>query len=50
MRRALRIIGISSAITSILSMVILGYIYIEDILGYVKTKKPKWKLDKSENL
>ena len=41
MRKALRIIAIASAIISILSTVILGCIYLEDMLGLIKNVKNK---------
>ena len=36
MRKALRIILMSSGIISVVSAVVLGYIYVEDIYGYIK--------------
>ncbi len=41
MRKALRIISISSGIISILSAVILGFIYLEDMAGCIKKIKNK---------
>ena len=41
MRKALRIIAIASAIVSVLSTVILGCIYLEDMLGLIKNIKNK---------
>ena len=36
MRKALRIISIFAGIVSIVSAVILGWIYLEDIAGHIK--------------
>ena len=41
MRKALRIISISAGIISVVSAVVLGYIYLEDIVGYIKKVKTK---------
>ena len=41
MRKALRIVSISAGIVSVVSAVILGYIYLEDIAGYINKTKTK---------
>jgi len=47
MRKALRIIAVASGIISVVSTVVLGFIYLEDILKYIK--KTKAKLTPSES-
>ena len=39
MKKALRILAIASGIVSIVSMVVLGFLYLEDIAGYAKSVK-----------
>ncbi len=41
MRKALRIVAISAGIVSVVSAVILGCVYFEDITGYIKKIKSK---------
>jgi hypothetical protein len=41
MRKALRIVTISAGIVSVVSAVILGFIYLEDIVGYLNKVKTK---------
>lgn len=41
MRKALRIVAISAGIVSVVSAVVLGCIYLEDIAGHVKKLKTK---------
>ena len=41
MRKTLGIISISAGIISVVSAVVLGYIYLEDIVGYIKKVKTK---------
>ncbi len=41
MRKALRIIAVSSGIISVVSMAILGFVYLEDILGHLNIFKDK---------
>lgn len=41
MRKALRIISISAGIVSVVSAVVLGCIYLEDIAGHIKKVKTK---------
>ncbi len=42
MRKALRIISITTGIISVLSAVILGFIYLEDIVGHIKNIKTRF--------
>ena len=51
MRKALRIISISSGIISVVSAVILGCIYLEDVLGHIEKVKAKVtnKIDDRKN-
>lgn len=39
MRKILRIIGISTGIISVVSVIVLGYIYMEDIIKHLKSAK-----------
>ena len=41
MRKALRIITISAGIVSVVSAVVLGFIYLEDIVGYLNKVNTK---------
>lgn len=41
MRKALRIIAVSAGIVSVVSAIMLGYIYLEDIAGQIKKVKTK---------
>lgn len=41
MRKALRIISLSAGIVSVVSAVVLGCIYLEDIAGHIKKIKTK---------
>ena len=41
MRKALRIVAVSAGIVSVVSAVILGCIYLEDITGHLKVYKTK---------
>lgn len=41
MRKALRIIAVSAGIVSVVSAVILGCVYLEDLLGYFKKFRSK---------
>ena len=41
MRKALRIISISAGIVSVVSAVVLGCIYLEDIAGHIKKVKTR---------
>ncbi len=41
MRKALRIIAVYAGIISVISTIILGSIYLEDILVYIKSTKDK---------
>ncbi|MBR5529539.1 MAG: hypothetical protein IKU57_03585 [Oscillospiraceae bacterium] len=41
MRKALRIIAITSGIISAVSALVLGVIYLEDMLGFMKKLKGK---------
>ncbi len=41
MRKALRIIAIAAGIISILSTVILGFVYLEDFFGQINKIKSK---------
>ena len=41
MRKALRIISISAGIVSVVSAVVLGCIYLEDIVEHIKKVKTK---------
>lgn len=41
MRKALRIISISAGLISVVSAVILGFIYLEDIVGHIQKVKIK---------
>ncbi len=41
MRKALRIIAVSAGIVSVVSAVVLGCIYLEDIAGHIKKVKTK---------
>ena len=41
MRKALRILSVSAGIVSVLSAVILGCMYLEDIAGYIDKIKTR---------
>lgn len=41
MRKALRIIAVSAGIVSLVSTVVLGFIYLEDVVKHVKKIKSK---------
>lgn len=41
MRKALRIISVTAGIISVVSAIVLGYVYLEDIMGYIKEKRTK---------
>ena len=41
MRKALRIISVASGIISVVSAIVLAYVYMEDIVGYIKDKRTK---------
>lgn len=41
MRKTLRIIAVSAGIISAVSAVVLGYIYLEDIVAYIEKVKTK---------
>ncbi len=45
MRKALRIIAIASGIVSAVSAAILGFMYLEDMLGYLKSLR-SWGMEK----
>lgn len=41
MRRALRIVAVSAGIVSMVSAIVLGCVYLEDIAGHIKKIKAK---------
>lgn len=41
MRKALRIVTISAGIVSVVSAVVLGFIYLEDVVEYINKVKTK---------
>ena len=45
MRKALRIISITAGLISVVSAVILGFIYLEDVVGHIKNIKTKYLLN-----
>lgn len=48
MRKTLRIISITAGIISAVSAIILFFIYLEDVIGYVKKYKDKFTNNISE--
>lgn len=48
MRKTLKIIALSTGIVSTAAAAVLGYIYLEDIAGYVKTVKTRIADKKSD--
>ena len=41
MRKALKIVAVSAGIVSVVSAVVLGCVYLEDIAGHIKKIKSK---------
>lgn len=41
MRKALRIISVVSGIVSVVSAVVLAYVYMEDVVGFINDKRTK---------
>ena len=41
MRKALRIVSVASGIVSVVSAIVLAYVYMEDIVAYVKERRSK---------